>query len=428
MKSISNSSPLWRWSFLQSCALVLAASAAGLPGFTIVAQAAESAQAGRQPASVKAFTLDEAPEAPNDARSRGPEVVATGVGVDPQLATQNALINAVEQVVGILVDAETLVNNDQIVRDQVLTYSRGFVEDFTEIHRWQQDGLHYVRIRAQVSATRLGEKLKAQQVVMRAIEGDKIAIRIKVEELNEEQGRQMFRKAVADFTPDKVLTVTLADEKPAVERGPTGVKLTVSYRVAANLEAWNEIRANLVPVLEQIAPGKRCGSWLAKQGFSFSGTPLKEPPLYVFKEMGPDHVTTDWERYAIPKWLWPDVRALADRNSSRGGCSGIRNFLHRGYTVQIALLDEQEQIIARAERRVPNRLGDCGCPTIGGYLVFPHNYWGQPYPGDSCSIGPVLFTGGGFNKSIDLSETFTLATEDLARVNKVAASIEYRAP
>ena len=52
-------------------------------------------------------------------------MTVTGVGTDPDKAVQNAFSQAIEQVVGVLVDADTVVKNDQLIRDEVLTYSRG---------------------------------------------------------------------------------------------------------------------------------------------------------------------------------------------------------------------------------------------------------------------------------------------------------------
>ena len=66
----------------------------------------------------------------NDATT---EVVASGVGVDADKALQNALMNAVQQAVGLVVDAGTLVKNEAIVKDQILTYSDGYVEHFNKI-------------------------------------------------------------------------------------------------------------------------------------------------------------------------------------------------------------------------------------------------------------------------------------------------------
>ncbi|MEK6238929.1 MAG: SHD1 domain-containing protein, partial [Planctomycetales bacterium] len=53
-------------------------------------------------------------------------VLAEGVGTANDAALKDAFRNAVRQVVGTVVDAETLINNDKLIDDKVLTYSDGF--------------------------------------------------------------------------------------------------------------------------------------------------------------------------------------------------------------------------------------------------------------------------------------------------------------
>jgi hypothetical protein len=64
-------------------------------------------------------------------------VVTTGVGVDPDKALLNALSRSIEQAVGVLVDSETLIEQDQIVRDRVLTATRGDLEFYSILDRRQ---------------------------------------------------------------------------------------------------------------------------------------------------------------------------------------------------------------------------------------------------------------------------------------------------
>ena len=82
------------------------------------------------------------------------DVVATGVGLDVDKAKQNALSAAVEHVVGVHVQAETLVENDEL-REKVLTYTAGDVKAARILGTpWQQDGLTYVRVSASVVVDR----------------------------------------------------------------------------------------------------------------------------------------------------------------------------------------------------------------------------------------------------------------------------------
>ena len=82
-------------------------------------------------------------------------VVAEGVGLDPDGALKNAFVQAVRQVVGAYVDAETLVKNDQLVHDKVLTFSRGLVSAYQKISERKRDGLSRVTIRATVRYDKL---------------------------------------------------------------------------------------------------------------------------------------------------------------------------------------------------------------------------------------------------------------------------------
>src|SRR4051812_43562523 len=73
-------------------------------------------------------------------------VIAEGIGETPENALKDAFRNAVQEVVGALVDAETHIKNDAIISDKVLTYSGGFVKTYKELAKEVKDGLHTVRI------------------------------------------------------------------------------------------------------------------------------------------------------------------------------------------------------------------------------------------------------------------------------------------
>lgn len=57
-------------------------------------------------------------------------VKAKGQGETPDKAERSALLRAIVQAVGALVDQETLVKNDEVIRDQILSVSSGFVKSF----------------------------------------------------------------------------------------------------------------------------------------------------------------------------------------------------------------------------------------------------------------------------------------------------------
>ena len=84
-------------------------------------------------------------------------VEAQGVGSSTQLATVNALRNAVAQGSGVEVSSRTLVENFMIQHDRIITASEGFVKSYNVVSDVAaKDGTHTVNIQADVGPGRPG--------------------------------------------------------------------------------------------------------------------------------------------------------------------------------------------------------------------------------------------------------------------------------
>jgi hypothetical protein len=107
------------------------------------------------------------------------DVVTSGVGRNETDATKDALSNAVRQAIGAVLSAETMVKNDQVIRDQILTYSDGFVEKYEMVGKpdTTYSGLVSVRIRAQVRRSTLVEKVRAANISVAEVDGESSARR-----------------------------------------------------------------------------------------------------------------------------------------------------------------------------------------------------------------------------------------------------------
>lgn len=82
-------------------------------------------------------------------------------------ALLNAQRNAVEQGVGLMIDSQTMSENFQVIRDQVLTASQGFVTRYTVVEEGPtQGGQSYrVKIKAEVSEDLLEDRLSALRIL-----------------------------------------------------------------------------------------------------------------------------------------------------------------------------------------------------------------------------------------------------------------------
>jgi hypothetical protein len=95
------------------------------------------------------------------------EVTATGVGATAEDAQKNAVINAVQQVVGLYVDSEAFVKNEQLIVDQVLAVSSGFVTSFdvkSPPRKRVIDGLFETTIKAVVQKTQVVQQLNNTKI------------------------------------------------------------------------------------------------------------------------------------------------------------------------------------------------------------------------------------------------------------------------
>ena len=86
-------------------------------------------------------------------------VIVEGIGDTMSDAKKDAMRNAVEQVVGALVDAQTRVENDELI-EQILTASGAYIEKSEVLSAKKENGLVTIKLRATVVKMSLTKKLK----------------------------------------------------------------------------------------------------------------------------------------------------------------------------------------------------------------------------------------------------------------------------
>jgi len=132
-----------------------------LPLGLLAALAPPLAAMAQQPAATKTSAKQQA-KADNDQDTV--VVVVEGVGLTAATAEKQALKNAVRQGVGALIDATTLIKNDELIEDRILTYSHGFVASWDELSRKRIDGLYAIKIKAYIKNRGLSAELVKQKI------------------------------------------------------------------------------------------------------------------------------------------------------------------------------------------------------------------------------------------------------------------------
>lgn len=115
------------------------------------------------------------------------DVTVSGTGLTPSDAENDALRAAVENAVGVLVDSETLVENSMLIRDEIYTQSRGFVNEYTVLSREQLGDRWRVTIHAVVDTqpdSRLMNELTRLGIINVQLRNPKIAVYVPEQHLN----------------------------------------------------------------------------------------------------------------------------------------------------------------------------------------------------------------------------------------------------
>ena len=183
-------------------------------------------------------------------------VVASGYGTTADDAKKAAIRAAVEQVVGSMVDAETLVENDELVRDEILSYSAGLVEsaEFVGEPRKTPAGLVEVRIRAVVKKTKIEAKLPKSEKVVREVSGQSLFAKRVSGKQNLEDAEAVMKKV---FDPEKVRACVKADLVPLNDEGAVLDVDPATGEVFADVKVWVDMDAYgkwTKEIVEKIGP------------------------------------------------------------------------------------------------------------------------------------------------------------------------------
>jgi len=345
------------------------------------------------------------------AQSEIVEVVAQGMGIDANAALLNAYSNAVQQALGLYVDAETLVQNDQIVQDKILTYSKGFIQEATTVKQSQANGLFQVNIRAKVKRQQLLEQAKANNITVKAVEGVSLHAQVESQIKQEKDGKALLEKALlplmgTTFHRAEIAPSTQEQPNPTInKKGTDDNFVTLDYKVKLwieEVEYYNYIKTNLIPILNQIAihKGELSGVYANNSDqersrgilhLDLTGKPSydqKKELLFsvlTWRDKGFSSGKIQW--FAIPIDLAPKL----DRYSS--------DFCEK--SIELSLSSERNETIALGTELIKGRLGTeliKGRPScfleIGGISGY-------------FSTSPIALTNSGGIDEIKISPSFS---------------------
>ncbi len=91
-------------------------------------------------------------------------------------AKDNALREAVEQVAGVMVSADTLTQNSQLISDRVFANSAGYIKKYDVISKKEERGVMIVTVRAEVGTAQLDKDLQAVKALINRLGNRKLVV------------------------------------------------------------------------------------------------------------------------------------------------------------------------------------------------------------------------------------------------------------
>jgi hypothetical protein len=331
-------------------------------------------------------------------------IVAEGVGATADEAIKDALRNAVRQVVGAIVDAETLVKDDEVIEDKVLTYSDGFVKGYDEIagSKKLKGGLHRIKIKAQVERRSVIAKLKAAKVSVNKLDGEGLFAKA-VTELDAEQDAAAILKQQFKGFPLSCMTAEVIGKPEILEKSANEATVGLTVKIEPDLRAYKDFSGQLVKVLDGIAKqkGEFTAQYALKKGYGnvFVSTPETgyRSAIQMLQKWVPKYSRLN--EGVFFKML---VVCIATNRTKSGGTQDCRYYildlslvpvfdelLHRSCECKLQLLDDEGEVVYTDRFSPVGLLNDTG-NFVGTLVPSGEVLKGHQTTGAVVFVGPVF--------------------------------------
>jgi hypothetical protein len=179
-------------------------------------------------------------------------------GNDEPAALTSAFRLAVSQALGSLVLSESEVRNQEVLRNDIVNYSAGYVDDYKILDRRSQNGLLVLTVDVWVKHSRLSERLLNHSKGAGEINGARTRIQADSLSHSRREGDRVLNAVLEDF-PGRAFVVTPGPTKTFyTDRRNRSIEL--SFRVEWNRNYLESLREALDTVAQHANAGDCLGN------------------------------------------------------------------------------------------------------------------------------------------------------------------------
>ncbi|MDR2437900.1 MAG: hypothetical protein LBE12_00835 [Planctomycetaceae bacterium] len=180
-------------------------------------------------------------------------VTVEGIGSNFEEAKRDAFRNAMNEVVGTLIDAETRVQNETIL-EEMLMASNAYISKYKVLSSKKQDGLTVIQIEAIVEKLAVLKRMQPSNALIKSVDGESLAASIDTKNTDDDAKIQILAKILKDQNyPFSILEATAELNPEPVKRNGDSLEMEIKVTVQANYQKFDEFRKIIEPVLKKIA-------------------------------------------------------------------------------------------------------------------------------------------------------------------------------
>ncbi len=422
-------------------------SKAGAASGKAAAAAADDAEDASEPAAASSgsFSFGK-PKAADSADLV--TVEAKGQGESVEAAKNDAVRNAIKMAVGELVDAKTLVENDELVEDKILILSNATVEkaDYGDA-KSVGDGLFEIPVTAIVKKGQLNKELEKIGIATGSVKGDSLAASLFSGKERVANAEKFFAERFRDFPQNVMEAVMLAkkDGSPDIEVDTDSGHVFANVGVRVNMENYAEWARQLHELFGQICKEKADGTLSFKEqtGLLEASYPVSDSKGLADGKASPVVVSSPKKPTRLS---WTATTYYFDNEIFKAMSRVLMSTIpEHGPAVSVSLNDEDGEPVCSATGntldilRFEDLIGHTS--SWGEFPVIPivGTLYGdsrQSSDGVGIFIGPVV--GGVINpwqntfmRNKELTKSFRIdlgevSEDDLAEVKGFEVKVEYK--
>lgn len=179
-----------------------------------------------------------------------------GIGETSEEAVKEALRDVLQKVVGVYVDSDFRMNNDTIIKDEIITHSNGLVERYEKIKEQSAvDGRGVVvTIKAWVKMQDFFSRMNKVGTKSVMLDGALVSVDMG----NRLNGEALLRKELESSSLTSLMKVTVLNERPSIiDSSAETVTLGYVFKVNFSKKRYGMFVDRLSRVLDQITSVRR---------------------------------------------------------------------------------------------------------------------------------------------------------------------------